>query len=80
MKATSRFWRRRRTTSPDARSAPLRDTHLTHAESPVRIGITAQMPSTMPRAEDDVATRAGSRDFHDQLGSGRDTANRGFYF
>jgi hypothetical protein len=34
----------------------------------------------MPRAEDDVATLAGSPDFHDRPGSGRYTADRLRYF
>jgi hypothetical protein len=58
----------------------LRDTHVTHEQSPVGIGIAAQMPSTMPRAEDDDTTRAGSRDFHDQPGSGGNTVRRRLFF
>ena len=37
------------------------DTHVTHT-SAVRPGINAQTPGTMPRAEDDEATRAHSPD------------------
>jgi hypothetical protein len=57
-----------------------RDTHITHAQSPVGIGIDAQMPNSMPRSEDDAVTRAGSRDFHDQPGSGGNTASRHLFF
>ena len=61
--------------------APLRkDTHVTHAQAPVRPGITPQTTATMPRAEDDEATRAQSFEFHDRPGSGRDTAHKGEYF
>jgi hypothetical protein len=74
-----RIWRRRdrrRTVEP----APRRDTHVTHGQSPVQIGISPAMPGSMPRAEDDAATRARSREFHDQPGSGKDTSTRHFYF
>ena len=57
-----------------------RDTHVTYEQSPVGIGIDAQMPDSMPRAEDDDITRAGSRDFHDQPGSGGNTARRDLFF
>ena len=57
-----------------------RDTHVKQEQSPVRIGIDSQMPNSMPRAEDDVITRAGSRDFHDQPGSGGNIARRWFFF
>jgi hypothetical protein len=57
-----------------------RDTHVTREQSPVGIGIDAQMSTSMPRAEDDVITRAGSRDFHDQPGSGGNTAHRHLFF
>lgn len=57
-----------------------RDTHVTKEGSPVGVGVDAQQPDTMPRAEDDVATRAGSREFHDQAGSGRDIARRQRFF
>ena len=56
--------------------SPRKDTHLTHEQSPQRVGIDAQMPNSMPRAEDDAATRAGSPEFHDRPGSGKHTANR----
>jgi hypothetical protein len=59
-------------------AAPRRDTHLT--DSPVRPGIDAQTPSSMPRAEDDADTRANSPEFHDRPGSGKDTANRLTFF
>ena len=48
--------------------------------SPVLPGINAQTPGTMPRAEDDEATRANSPEFHDRPGSGRHTADRLKYF
>jgi hypothetical protein len=79
MKSTSRFWRRR-TASSVTPVPPPRDTHLTHAQTPQRVGIDAQMPNSMPRAEDDDVTRAGSKEFHDRPGSGSDTAKREFYF
>jgi hypothetical protein len=79
MKTTSRTWRPARSRR-SARSVPPRDTHITHAQSPQRIGIDAQVPNSMPRAEDDVATRAGSPEFHDRPGSGGDTAKRHFFF
>jgi hypothetical protein len=59
-------------------TAPRRDTHLTNA--PVRPGIDAQTPSSMPRAEDDEDTRANSPEFHDRPGSGKDTAHRLTFF
>ena len=67
---------------PDRSAAMIerRDTHVTHEQSPVRIGIDAQMPNSMPRAEDDIITRAGSRDLHDQPGSGGNTARRQLFF
>ena len=61
-------------------STERRDTHVTHEQSPVGIGIDAQMPTSMPRAEDDIITRAGSRDFHDQPGSGGNTSRRQLFF
>ena len=57
-----------------------RDTHVRHEGSPVLPGINAQTPSTMPRAEDDEATRAHSPEFHDRPGSGKNTADRQRYF
>ena len=48
--------------------------------APVLPGINAQTPGTMPRAEDDEATRASSPEFHDRPGSGRHTADRLKYF
>ena len=56
------------------------ETHVTHTSAPVLPGINAQTPGTMPRAEDDVATRAHSPEFHDRPGSGRNTAERLKYF
>ena len=61
-------------------TVPLRDTHVTHDQSPIGIGIDAQVPNSMPRAEDDAATGAGNRDSHDRPGSGGDTVKRHFYF
>ena len=60
---------------------PIRkDTHVTHDDAPVRPGINAQTPSSMPRAEDDDATRSHSPEFHDRPGSGKHTADKGIYF
>lgn len=63
---------------PDA--TPERDTHLTNAQSPVGPGVGSQSPETMPRAEDDAGTRAGSPEFHDRPGSGKHTADRMIYY
>ncbi len=68
------FRRRARTVEPNT-TAP-KDTHVTHDEAPVRPGINAQTPSTMPRGEDDDATRAHSPEFHDRPGSGKHTSDR----
>ena len=57
-----------------------KDTHVTHTASPVLPGISPQTPGTMPRAEDDEATRAHSPEFHDRPGSGKNTADRLKYF
>jgi hypothetical protein len=57
-----------------------KDTHVTKEGSPERPGINAQTPDSMPRAEDDVATRANSPEFHDRLGSGKHTADRQRFF
>ena len=77
MTMTARFWRPRR---PTTRTTPIKDTHLTPAQCPQGVGIDAQMPNSMPRAEDDVNSRAQSREYHDRPGSGGDTANRHRYF
>jgi hypothetical protein len=53
-----------------------RDTHVRKEDAPVGPGINAQTPDSMPRAEDDVATRAHSPEFHDRPGSGKHTADR----
>ena len=53
-----------------------KDTHVTAEQSPQGIGIDAQQPNSMPRAEDDAATRAGSHEFKDRPGSGKHTADR----
>ena len=80
MRLTAHLWRPRRSArvSRDARTR--RDTHLTHEQSPQRTGIDAQVPNSMPRSEDDAITGAGSWDFHDRPGSGKDTARREFFF
>jgi hypothetical protein len=57
-----------------------KDTHVTHDDAPVLPGINVQTPSSMPRAEDDEATRAHSPEFHDRPGSGKHTAHRMKYF
>jgi len=53
-----------------------RDTHVREEDAPVGPGINAQTPDSMPRAEDDAATRAHSPEFHDRPGSGKHTADR----
>jgi len=70
-----RWWRNNRPAAP-----PRKDTHVTHEEAPVRPGISAQTPDSMPRAEDDDATRAQSPEFHDRPGSGKYTSDRRIYF
>lgn len=57
-------------------AVPRKDTHVTSAGSPVGAGINAQTPASMPRAEDDEATRARSPEFHDRPGSGKHTGDR----
>ena len=73
-----------RPTSPSTlvNADPLRrtDTHVAKEDSPERPGINAQTPDSMPRAEDDEATRANSPEFHDRPGSGRHTADKDKYF
>ncbi len=61
-------------TSPSDET-PRKDTHVTKQDSPEGPGITSQNPDSMPRADDDKATRARSREFHDHPGSGRHTAD-----
>jgi hypothetical protein len=75
-------WRRRGSTAPrrSRTPVPIRDTHLTAAQTPRGVGIDAQMPNSMPRAEDDATTRAGSHEFHDRPGSGSDSARRLRFF
>jgi hypothetical protein len=80
MKFTSRIWRRRRRSRSAPEETQRRDTHVTPEQAVLRIGIDAQMPNSMPRAEDDAATRAGSPEFHDRPGSGRHIANRQLEF
>lgn len=76
MTMRSRWWKKR-----VASDVPLRkDTHVTHADAPVRPGINAQTPNSMARAEDDEQSRARSPEFHDRPGSGKYTADRWFYF
>jgi hypothetical protein len=53
-----------------------KDTHVTKEGSPIRPGINAQTPESMPRAEDDESTRAHSPEFNDRPGSGKHTADR----
>jgi len=77
MKLT-RIWRPR--TRRPVNDAPRRDTHVTHEQAPLQIGISPQMPGTMPRAEDDRATHDRSPAFHDSAGSGKRTSTRHFYF
>lgn len=64
----------------DSRHSTRKDTHITKEDSPVRPGIDAQNPGSMPRAEDDEFTRAHSPEFHDRQGSGKNTADRARYF
>lgn len=79
---TTRVWRRRRQPPAPASPAvpPAKDTHVTYDQAPLQIGISPQMPGSMPRAEDDDATRRRSPEFHDRPGSGNGTAIRHFYF
>ena len=65
---------------PAPAPGPHHDTHVTKEQSPVGVGIDAQSPNTMPRAEDDATTRAGDRDVHDQAGSGDDISRRRLFF
>ena len=64
----------------ESHARPLRDTHRTKENSPERQGINAQTPDSMPRAEDDDATRAHSPAFHDPPGSGKNIADRRRFF
>jgi hypothetical protein len=73
--------------SPKRSEAPMnprkttrKDTHVTKEESPVKPGIDAQNPSSMPRAEDDEFTRAHSPEFHDRPGSGKNIADKERFF
>ena len=68
------------TTLLNADAPTRKDTHLTKEQSPERAGINPQTPDSMPRAEDDEATRANSPEFHDRPGSGRHTADKHWYF
>jgi hypothetical protein len=77
-KLTSRFWRPRRRST--AVIEQRRDTHVTAAQSPLRVGIDAQMPNSMPRGDEDAGMRERSVEFHDRPGSGKNTANRRFVF
>ena len=71
---------RPRSTSPQALPTPRHDTHVTHEQSPVGAGVGTNTPSSMPRAEDDDATRAGSPEFNDRPGSGKHIADRMRYY
>jgi hypothetical protein len=71
---------RRRARIVDPNTTPRKDTHVTHADAPVRPGINAQTPGSMPRGEDDDATRAHSPEFNDRPGSGKHTADRMKFF
>jgi len=62
--------------SVNSEDATRRDTHVRQEDAPVGPGINAQTPDSMPRAEDDAATRAHSPEFHDRPGSGKNTADR----
>ncbi len=59
-----------------ASTPPRKATHVTHEDAPVLPGISPLTIGTMPRSEDDEATRAASYEFHDRPGSGRYTADR----
>jgi hypothetical protein len=61
---------------PNEPATPRQDTHVTHEQSPVGAGVGSNTPSSMPRAEDDEATRAGSPEFNDRPGSGKHIADR----
>jgi hypothetical protein len=74
--ATPQVWLPRTTEG----SVPHRDTHIRQEDAPDGPGIDAQRPDSMPRAEDDAATRAQSPEFHDRPGSGKNTADRQKYF
>ena len=63
-----------------ADAVPRRDTQVRDSGSLVLPGISPLTPGTMPRAEDDEATRANSPEFHDRPGSGKNTADRLKYF
>jgi hypothetical protein len=79
MKRPARFWRRR-----DRRTltqvTPREETHVTHEQSPLQLGIPLQVPDSMPRSDDDAATRDRSRPLHNGPGSGKDTSIRTFSF
>ena len=64
----------------DSTDAPHKDTHVTKENSPEGPGINAQTPDSMPRAEDDAATRAHNPQFHDRPGSGKHIADRQHHF
>lgn len=74
-----RIWRPRHRRAA-AVPVPRRSTHVTHEQAPQQMGISPQMPGTMPRAEDDRATLDRSPAFHDPPGSGNNTSTRHFYF
>ena len=74
------FTRTGRARTVKVNTTPRRDTHVNHAAAPVRPGIDAQRPGSMPRAEDDDVTRANSPEFKDRPGSGKDTGRRFRFF
>jgi hypothetical protein len=74
MKPTTHSWRTSQIVHSD--NTTRRDTHVREEDAPVGPGINAQTPDSMPRAEDDAATRAHSPEFHDRPGSGKHTADR----
>ena len=76
MASRSRWWTKRIRSDDVLR----KDTHVTHDDAPVRPGINARTPDSMPRGEDDEESRARSPEFHDRPGSGKYTADRWFYF
>jgi hypothetical protein len=63
-----------------ARLGPRADTHVRPDNAPVGPGISPQIPSSMPRAEDDADTWAQSPEFHDRPGSGKHTADKLTFF
>jgi hypothetical protein len=75
----SRVWRRRNR-SRSAETTPRPDTHVIHEQSPSQLPLSPQMPGSMPRAQDEPATRDKSPGLHDQPGSSKEPSTRYFYF